>query len=135
MPVKLSTAVRNARLDVIETVVGPSAVLKIRSGSPPVNLAAADSGNALATLALPSDWLAQATSGSKGLAGIWENTSADMSGTAGHWRIYESNGTTAHLQGNITATGGGGDMTMDEPAITAGQQISVSEFSLTDGNG
>jgi hypothetical protein len=42
MAVQLSTAVRNARLDVIESTIGTSAVLRIRSGSVPANCAAAD---------------------------------------------------------------------------------------------
>ena len=44
MPVQLSTAVRNARLDAIETAIGASAILRIRSGAVPANCAAADAG-------------------------------------------------------------------------------------------
>ena len=65
MAMQFSTTVRNARLDAIETAVGTSAVLKIRTGSAPANCATADSGSVLATLNLPSDWLAAASSGSK----------------------------------------------------------------------
>ena len=64
MAVKFSVAVRNARLDVLETAIGTSAVLKIRSGSAPTNITDADSGTVLATLSLPSDWMANAASGS-----------------------------------------------------------------------
>ena len=49
MGIQLSVAVRNARLDVIETTIGTSAVLKIRSGTPPATCATADSGDVLAT--------------------------------------------------------------------------------------
>jgi hypothetical protein len=44
MAMQLSVAARNARLDAIETTAGASAVLKIFTGSPPANCAAADSG-------------------------------------------------------------------------------------------
>ena len=44
MSLQLSVSARNARLDAIETAVGTSAVMKIWSGSPPANCAAADSG-------------------------------------------------------------------------------------------
>ena len=134
MAVKLSTAVRNARLDAIETAVGTSAVLKIRTGSPPATVATADSGTVLATLNLPSDWLAAASGGSKAKSGTWEDTSADSAGTAGHFRVYASDGTTAHIQGTVTATGGGGDMTLDNAVIAAGQSITITGFTLTDGN-
>lgn len=134
MTVQFSVAVRNARLDAIETTIGTSAVLKIRTGAPPANCAAADSGTVLATMNLPSDWMAAASSGSKALSGTWQDASADNSGTAGHYRIYASDGTTCHEQGTITATGGGGDMTLDNTSIASGQQVTITSKTLTDGN-
>jgi hypothetical protein len=38
------------------------------------------------------------------------------------------------LQGSITATGGGGDMTLDNTSIASGQTITVTGFTLTAGN-
>lgn len=134
MAIQLSTTVRNARLDSIETAIGVSAVLKIRSGAQPANCGAADAGTVLATLNLPSDWMAAAASGSKALSGSWTDASADASGTAGHFRLYASDGTTCHLQGTVTLTGNGGDMTVDSLSFTAGQQFTVTGFTLTDGN-
>ncbi len=133
MAFQFSTSVRNAVLDAIETAVGTSAVLKIRSGSVPANVGTADAGTVLATLNLPSDWLAGASGGSKALTGTWQDTSADATGTAGHFRIYASDGTTAHIQGTITATGGGGDLTLDNTSIASGQQVTVTSFSITAG--
>lgn len=134
MAVKLSAAVRNAMLDTLESTISTGAVLKVRSGAAPADVATADSGTVLATLTLPSDWLAAASGGAKAKAGTWEDTSADASGTAGHFRIYASDGTTAHIQGTITATGGGGDLTLDSLSITGGQTVTITAFSLTAGN-
>jgi hypothetical protein len=134
MAVQLSTTVRNARLDAIETAIGTSAVLKIRTGAQPANCATADSGTVLATLSLPSDWMAAASSGSKAKSGTWQDTSADATGTAAHWRLYASDGTTCHAQGTVTATGGGGDMTVDNTSFASGQSFTVTSFTLTDGN-
>jgi len=134
MTIQLSTAARNARLDAIETTVGTSAILKIRTGAQPVSCATADSGTVLATLNLPSDWMAAAASGAKSKSGTWEDTSADASGTAAHFRLYASDGTTCHLQGTVTATGGGGDMTVDNVVFAAAQAFTVTTFTLTDGN-
>ncbi len=134
MSIQLSTAVRNARLDAIETAIGTGAVLKIRTGAAPANCATADSGTVLATATLPSDWLAAAASGAKAKSGTWEDTAADAAGTAAHFRIYASDGTTCHLQGTVTATGGGGDMTVDNVVFAVAQAFSVTTFSLTDGN-
>lgn len=134
MALQFSVGVRNARLDAIESTIGTSAVLKIRTGAAPANVAAADSGTVLATLSLPSDWMAAASSGSKAKSGTWEDTSADATGTAAHFRIYASDGTTAHIQGTVTATGGGGDMTVDNTSFASGQAFTITSFSITDGN-
>lgn len=132
MALQFSTTVRNARLDAIETTIGTSPTLEIRSGTVPANCAASDTGDVLATLTLPSDWLGAASGGVKSLAGTWEDTSADLSGTAGHFRIKVSG--TTHMQGTVTATGGGGDMTLNNTSISAGQQVTITSFSLTEGN-
>lgn len=134
MTLQFSVTVRNARLDAIETAVGTSAVLKIRTGSVPANCATADSGTVLASLTLPSDWMSAASSGSKAMTGTWSDSSADNAGTAAHWRLYASDGTTCHAQGTVTATGGGGDMTVDNTVFAAAQAFSITSFSITDGN-
>jgi len=132
MAVQLSTTVRNARLDAIESTIGASAILRIRSGSLPANCAATDSGTVLAALTLPSDWMAAASSGSKALAGTWQDTSADATGTAAHFRIYDSGGSTCHIQGTVGTSGT--DMIVDSTSFTVGQQFTVTAFTLTDGN-
>lgn len=134
MAVQLSVAVRNARLDAIETTIGTSAVLRIRSGAQPATCATADSGTVLATLNLPSNWMNAASGGTMTKAGTWEDLSADNTGTAGHFRVYASDGTTCGIQGTITATGGGGDMTLDNTSIASGQTVTITTFTLTDAN-
>jgi hypothetical protein len=134
MTIQLSATVRNARLDAIETAIGASAVLKIRSGAAPADVAAADSGTVLATLSLPADWMAAAAAGAKAKAGTWSDAAADATGTAAHFRIYATDGTTAHLQGTVTVTGGGGDMTLDNVSLAVGQVVTITGFTLTDGN-
>lgn len=132
MAIQLGTTVRNARLDAIESTIGVSAILKIRTGAAPADCATADSGSVLATLNLPSDWMAAASSGSKAKSGTWQDTSADATGTAGHFRIYDSGGTTCHLQG--TCGIGTGDLQLDNTSIATGQNVTVTAFTLTDGN-
>jgi len=88
----------------------------------------------LAEMTLPSDWMAAASSGSKAMSGTWADASANNTGTADFFRIWDSAGTTCHLQGTVTATGGGGDLTLDNTSIAAGQAVSITSFTLTDGN-
>lgn len=130
MAQKMSVTVRNAVLDAIETAIGTAAILKLRTGAPPANIADADSGSVLRTMTLPSNWLADAASGVKAKAGIWSDNTA-QAGTVGHFRIYASNGTTQHWQGTVSITGGGGDMTLDNDVLTSGQLVTITGFSIT----
>lgn len=134
MAIQHSVAVRNAKLDAIEVTIGTSAVLKLRTGAKPATCATADSGTVVATMNLPSDWMAAAASGSKAKSGTWEDLTADAGGTVAHYRIYASDGTTCHEQGTVTITGGGGDMTIDNPVVESGQKITVTAYALTEGN-
>lgn len=133
MAFQFSTGARNASLDAIETAIGTSAILRIRSGTVPADCGTADSGTVLATMNLPTDWMAAASGGSKGLSGTWQDASADAAGTAAHFRIYDSTGTTCHIQGTVTATGGGGDMTLDNVSIASGQTVTITSFTITAG--
>jgi len=132
MTLQYSTTVRNAQLDAMETAVGVSAILKIRSGSAPANCGTADSGTVLATLNLPSDWMAAASGGVKGKSGTWSDSSADAGGTAAHFRLYASDGTTCHAQGTVGTSGT--DMIVDNTSFSAGQSFTITQFDITAGN-
>lgn len=132
MAIQMAVATRNARLDAIETEAGVSAILKIRTGAQPADCAAADSGTVLATFNLPSDWMNAAASGQKMKAGTWQDTTADATGTAAHFRLYKTDGVTCVMQGSVGQ--GSGDLSLDNTSIVAGQQVTVNTFTLTDGN-
>lgn len=136
MTLQYSVAVRNAQLDAVESTIGTSAVLKIYdlSAGAPADCAAAITGTVLATLSLPSDWMAAASSGSKAKSGTWQDASADASGTADFFRLFASDGMTCGAQGTVTATGGGGDMTVDNAVFAAAQSFTINTFTLTAGN-
>lgn len=133
MAVQLSVAVRNARLDAIETVVGTGPLLQLRTGAQPSDCAQADAGTLLCEMTLPSDWAAAASSGSKALLGTWQDVGV-AAGTAAHYRLKDSGGTTCHQQGSVTITSGGGDIELDNPVIAVDQVVTISSFTMTDGN-
>lgn len=133
MAIQQSVAVRNAMLDATESTPGTAPLLKIRTGAPPANCAAADTGTVLVSMTLPSDWMAAASSGSKAKSGTW-SASASAAGTAAHYRIYDSAGTTCHEQGTVTITGSGGDLTLDNDNIANAQVVTVTTYSRTAGN-
>ena len=131
MALQFSTTVRAARADAIETAVGTAPTLELRTGAPPAAPATADSGTVVATMTLPSDWLTNPGTGVKALSGTWQDASADAGGTVGHFRIKQ--GATCHIQGTVTISGGGGDMTLDNNVVTLGQQVTITSFTLTEG--
>ena len=78
MALQYSVAVNNARLDAIETTIGATAILRIRTGAQPATCATADAGTVLATLTLPADWMSAAAAGAKAKLGTWQDTSAEQ---------------------------------------------------------
>lgn len=130
MALQASVSVRNAMLDAIETAAGVSAKLRIYSGAAPASCGAAPSGTLLVEYALAADWAAVAAAGAKNFNNAPLSTAAAAGGTAGHFRLVDSTGATCHLQGSVTATGGGGDMTLDNTNIAAGQTVNVTSFTI-----
>ena len=134
MSIQLSVAVRNARLDTIESTVGTVPIVELRTGTPPASCAAASTGTLLAADALPSDWMTAAAAGAKAKNGTWTLTGI-APGNIGYFRIMRAGSPSeCDVQGTVTATGGGGDMTVDNITIAAAQVVTVNTFTLTDGN-
>lgn len=130
-----SREVRNARCDAIAAAIGPSPILRIRTGPPPADCLAADQGVSLARLVLPVNWMAPASNGSVERLGLWQIIAADETGTPGHFRIYDSAGVSCEMQGTIGVDPMGGfDMVVSAATITAGKTITVVSFTITDGN-
>jgi hypothetical protein len=131
MALQLSVTARNAMLDSIETTVGNAPTLEVRTGSAPASCGDTDTGTVLATMTLPSDWLANASAGQKSLAGTWQDLSADNSGDPGHYRIKA--GATCHMQGTAGGPASGADMVFDADTFTSGQSVTITSFVLTAG--
>lgn len=131
MAYQFSTTVRNASLDAIETTIGTVPTLELRSGAAPADCATAASGTLLASMTLPSDWMNAASAGAKTLLGSWQDASADAAGTVGHFRVKQ--GATCHIQGTVTITGGGGDMTLDNNVLALAQQVTITAFTINAG--
>lgn len=127
-----SVAVRDARNDAIETIIGNSAKLYLYSGVEPNNCAATDPSGLLATLSLPFDWIGDSSNGVKAKGAIvWSGTAA-AAGVAASYRIKDNTGTTCHIQGSVGI--GTGDLQLDNTNIAIGQTITISTYQITDGN-
>lgn len=128
MAIKTSTASRNAKVDA-HTALLNGGTRELRTGSPPANPAAGATGTLIATLAYGSPAYSAASGGTAASAAI-ANATAVATGTVGHYRDKASGG-TAVCDGVVTGTGGGGDMTLDNPAVVSGQTITTALGALT----
>jgi hypothetical protein len=114
-----------------------SAILEIRSGTRPSGADTAPTGTVLASMTLPADAMAAASTLIMAKSGTWSDSSADNTGTASWFRIKRSgdlgttNSTDKRLDGNITGTGGGGDMELDNVSIAATQPVTITTFQFT----
>ena len=132
MAIQFSVAVRNARLDGIEAGIGASAKLRLYSGAPPANCAAAASGTLLAEWTLAADWSAPAAGGTKTITLPSAAALGIAAGTVGHYRLVDSTGANCGEQGTVTATGGPGDATMDNLSVAVGQPVNLTSWTWTE---
>lgn len=128
---KFSGVLRDARANVIESTIGASPILEIRTGAPPADCAAADTGTLLVSMTLPADWLTAAAGGNGQVAknGTWSGVGV-AAGVAGHYRIKNAAGTVCHEQG--TAGTSGTDMILDNANIAVGQNVTVTTYTSTE---
>lgn len=132
MALKYSATLRNAQADAVTTAAGASALLRIYSGTRPANVAAAITGVQLAQLTCNATFAAAAAAGVLTLNAITQDAAADATGTASHFRLFRSDGTTAVIDGDVGTTGS--DLNLTTTSIVLGQPVSVSSFVITEGN-
>ena len=135
MALQYSTTLRNNQLDQIQSTVSTGGHLAIFTGSPPANCGTSTTGSTLVDITLPSTFMSAASGGAAAKTGTW-SVAASGTGTAGYYRIFSS-GTLSGaciIQGTVTATGGGGDMTLDNVSIASGQTVTISTYTITAGN-
>ena len=112
--------------------IGTSAVLQVFTGAQPASCASTETGTLLVEFDLASNYASLSAAGVKSLSSLPIAATAGGTGTAGHYRIYDSTKTTCHEQGSVTLTGLGGDATIDNTSITSGQTINLTGFSMTE---
>ena len=132
MTLRYNVLLRNAQLDAITTFAGNGALLRIYDGTQPATGGAATT--LLAELTCGTPFAAGASSATLTLGSITQDSSANATGTATWFRIVKSDGTTHVMDGTVTATGGGGDLTLTTASIVTGQPVSVTSFTIARGN-
>ena len=130
MALGFSTTLRNARADAITTAAGGSALLKIYDGTRPATGGTATT--LLATLTCNATFAGAASTGVLTLNSI-SSATAVASSTATWFRVTTSGGAWV-IDGTVTATGGGGDMTLNTASIVSGGNVTVTSWTITTGN-
>lgn len=135
MAMKLKESIRTARAGLIESTInteeGAAPYLCFYTGAPPAAITDANSGTLVGSYQLPTDWLTAASAGAVTKNGTWSGALA-TGGDIGHFRIQKSDRTVTYMQG--TAGTSGTDMIIDNDVVTAGQSVTVTACSFTDGN-
>lgn len=132
MSIALEVAARNAAADAVMALVDAGAgagKLKIRTGAKPAS-GGASTGTVLASLTFSDPATGAAASGVDTASAITQDSSADATGTAGHFEVTDSDDNVV-FRGDVTATGGGGDMQLVTTAIVAGQPVQITSFTYT----
>ena len=132
MALKFDATTRSSMADAITTRVGGSGILRIYSGTRPANVAASITGTVLAELTCNATFAPAASGGVLTLNSITSDTSANATGTATHFRLFQSNGTTAIVDGDVGTSGS--DLNLNTVSIVSGATVAVTSFTITAGN-
>src|SRR5678815_5204137 len=131
MTFRLATDTRNKACDAIvdDIDAGSGAgTVAIRTGAQPTNVGDADSGTLLGTLTFSDPAFGASATGTATANAITSDTNADASGTAGHFRIKDSDG---NIHSDGTCGTSGTDMIFDNNVIVAGGTIAITSMTVT----
>ena len=135
MPLRQSDSVRTAKadaaVDLLDVGSGTAAgYAEIRTGSQPATPATAATGTVLATVALQNPAFGAAAAGVATLNDP-ASVNASATGTAGWVRFYNRSGAVV-FDGDVTATGGGGVMTLSSTSLTSGAPVDITGGTWTE---
>ena len=122
MTIYRSDATRNALMDTLDTQRGASTQVQARTGVPS---GTSGTGTLLAELTgNVAGWAGAAAAGVLTSNAITADSSANATGTAGHYELLTSG--SVWLESGILDTGGTDGVTIDNASITAGQTVQMS---------
>lgn len=123
------TALRNAKMDAITTFVGAGCKIEIYSGTKPATGGA--EGTTLAVFTGGSPFAPAAANGVLSPT-LPSATTGVAAGTAGWARVTKADGTTACI--DLTVGTAGAQMNLNTLSITLSGAVSVTSWTITDGN-
>jgi hypothetical protein len=139
MAIKLSTAARNAAVAAIATLVdggSGAGVIRLYTGSAPAGPGTSPTGTLLAEFTLSDPAFGSPSTGVVTLDITPAVATVGLAaGTAGYFRILDSTEAAGSglgvVDGSVTATGGGGDLTLNSTTISVGVAVEITSGTLT----
>jgi hypothetical protein len=131
MAFRLATDTRNKSCDAIVDDIDAGAgagFITIRTLAQPTNVGDSENGTLLGTLTFSDPAFGAAATGVATASAITSDTSADASGTAAHFRIFDS---TPAIHSDGTCGQGSGDLSFDNNVIVLGGTIAISAMTIT----
>lgn len=132
---KYSATLKNAQQNAITSTLGASALLEIYSGTQPATPDTAITSQVLlATLTCNATFAAAAASGVLTLNAISNGTgtAGAGAGTTATWFRLDTSGGVGQIDGTVGISGS--DLNLNNTSIATGQTVSVTAFTLTNGN-
>ena len=128
---KISDAVRSLMCDALVDAIDGGAgagTIGIRTGPAPTNTTDADSGTLLATLTFSDPAYGAASGGVAQESAITADSSIDATGTAAHFRIYDSNAVCI-MQGTVGTSGS--DINFNSVSFQVGGTCAITDLPVT----
>lgn len=132
MAVRLANAVAIAACNAIVDLLDSGGSLVIRTGAQPATADDASTGTVLATFTIPAPGFGAASDGNphaNAVANAISDVTAAATGTAGHYEVTTT-GPVVRWRGTVTATGGGGDLTITDINIVSGNTVGVTSWTF-----
>jgi hypothetical protein len=126
--VKVAILTRDAALNA-EAALLNGGTLAFYTGTQPATPETAVTGTLLGTLTLGNPAFGASSGGMITANAITGDLAADATGTAGYFRAWRSNGTTAVLDGTVGTSGA--DCNVNSVAFQIGADIEVTSWTIT----
>lgn len=131
---RLANATRSGMVNAVRNLIDGGAgagTIKFYTASQPADANTAVSSQTLiGTLTFTDPSAVDASNGVLTFSAIADDSSADATGTIAWARIADSTGATV-FDCDVTATGGGGTIQLSSVAVTAGDTLRITSFTLT----
>ena len=127
--IKVSTEAANIKADAWATAMNAGVIRIYQGAKPATGNAALGAAVLLGELTFGNPAFGAAVAGLLTANAITKDSSADNSGTAQFYRLFQSDGTTPMGDGTCGLTGSGSDLEMPNTSITASGEITCTGFT------